>query len=395
MVDANTGVVSKEMIEAWVQPTNKKEPCRIHSVAPEPWWELKENFLFWDGDCKDGYAFGIGREFATQGGELASWLVNYKEPGKPATYHLTTHYDRNYVEFKGAAPPRYVTLAYQMNETPTEGAFMTRKSMVDLSENRVYHQIHVAGTDEVRRVMVLPNQNSYITSLQADSVSTKNSWWTASNGQAVGYSVGAWKTESGVTARHAQSEPNQSVKEVRLPETYLRHLTDVDTQIQQNLGIADMLLRESFVVVNIYKRRVCQGQVSVDFVNPEIYGRICLENGELSQYDRLVADLNQQKEKRHIQIKEEYARQKTEAIARQQQAQTEQRTAEASRGQANNLGFGRALADFAGAMGNLHQQSSQFTQSFMNSQLKPQGGFSSPGGTTTTCVRVANVVNCR
>jgi len=396
MADITSGVVVEGAMEEWVQPVNKKEPCRMHAVARDAWWANEENRAFWDGECRSGYAYGIGREFATIRGELSSWLVDYKEPGKQPTYHLVTHYDRKVVQLKAASPPYYAELSYQVNEAPTGANFTTTQSYGDFSQNRIYRQVHVAGTDQVLRVMALPNKNSYFARFRSDTVLTENMWWTAdATGQLTGYAVGIQKGESGVTVRHQQLEANKAPQEARLPETYLRHLTDVNSKINQNLGNSETLLREAFVAVNIYKRRVCQGQVAVDFVSPEIYGRICLDSGELSPYTTLVSGLNEQKEKRHVQVREEYARKKAETTARQQMDQAQRRPAEANRGQTDDSGFGRALAEFASTMGNLHQQSSQFTQSYMNSQLRSPGGFGSSGGTQTNCVLISNVVNCR
>jgi hypothetical protein len=42
----------------WIQPKNKSEECRLF-FGRDP----KELDVFWDGGCKDGYAYGLGREF--------------------------------------------------------------------------------------------------------------------------------------------------------------------------------------------------------------------------------------------------------------------------------------------------------------------------------------------
>lgn len=51
-----------ESEKIYVQPVNKKEPCKI--VSSQEQIERKNFKAFWDGDCKDGYADGLGRDIA-------------------------------------------------------------------------------------------------------------------------------------------------------------------------------------------------------------------------------------------------------------------------------------------------------------------------------------------
>ena len=50
----------------WVQPKNKKEECKVYvSINPNDDKTKKADYsLYWDGECKDGYAIGLGREFS-------------------------------------------------------------------------------------------------------------------------------------------------------------------------------------------------------------------------------------------------------------------------------------------------------------------------------------------
>ncbi len=52
----------------WIQPNNKKEDCKIYvGVNPEDDKTTKSGYsLYWDGECKKGYASGLGREIEIQ-----------------------------------------------------------------------------------------------------------------------------------------------------------------------------------------------------------------------------------------------------------------------------------------------------------------------------------------
>lgn len=54
-----------EMPVKWIQATNKKEPCKLFiGYNPNDDRTLKDGYkIFWDGECKNGYAYGLGREF--------------------------------------------------------------------------------------------------------------------------------------------------------------------------------------------------------------------------------------------------------------------------------------------------------------------------------------------
>ena len=48
----------------WIQPKNKKEECKVYvGIDSENDKTTKSDYaLYWDGECKDGYAYGLGRE---------------------------------------------------------------------------------------------------------------------------------------------------------------------------------------------------------------------------------------------------------------------------------------------------------------------------------------------
>jgi len=46
----------------FTQPVNKTEPCKLPSSPDQL---ARDNFrAYWDGDCKNGFAYGLGRDIA-------------------------------------------------------------------------------------------------------------------------------------------------------------------------------------------------------------------------------------------------------------------------------------------------------------------------------------------
>jgi hypothetical protein len=377
---------------AWLQPANKKEACKVHAADSKRWWDDRDNRIFWDGACRDGFAQGLGREFVVRNGELASWLAAYKQPNTPPEYFLITHYDRQTVQFRAHSENFVAALDYGVAQEQDIKYLAVTKSMLDLSGDRLYRERRTPGGDRLVRELVLPNKNGYRFQTKVDPLSKEAVYTTRDGkGKNIGYVVGAQEVDGSWKVRHFDASSDRQAKEVRLPQEYLTHLATAEATSAERLRMADKLLEESFVAINIYKRRICEGTVSVDYVSPEIYGRICLDGGELSSFSKLVAQTQEQQKTRHAQMRDELSRRRQEAAPQVEQSRP---TARQEEQRPDYSGLGRAISEFAGSMAELQQRSSEFTQSYMNS-FNPTGISAPPGGGRTTCVLVSNVVNCR
>lgn len=83
----------------YIQPVNRAQACKVMVVAHIDYSStvLQDLKHYWDGECKNGYANGIGREFV-KGGNNYSWiLANYQE-GIPAYYAEKDLFSYTYIE---------------------------------------------------------------------------------------------------------------------------------------------------------------------------------------------------------------------------------------------------------------------------------------------------------
>jgi hypothetical protein len=71
----------------WIQPKNKKEECKIWvGINPNNDRTIKEGYAFyWDGECKNGYAHGLGSAFEITQFADRQQIAIYKK-GNPDTY---------------------------------------------------------------------------------------------------------------------------------------------------------------------------------------------------------------------------------------------------------------------------------------------------------------------
>jgi len=72
---------------AYIQPSNKKEPCKLYmQYDGNKWFENDESYkIFWDGSCKNGYASGLGREIE-KADMIDKWGIAIYKNGKPTYY---------------------------------------------------------------------------------------------------------------------------------------------------------------------------------------------------------------------------------------------------------------------------------------------------------------------
>ena len=81
-----TNTANIEMPVKWIQAANKTESCKMFiGYNPNDDRTLKDGYkIFWDGKCKNGYAYGLGREmergFLTSLDAIALYSWEEKEP---------------------------------------------------------------------------------------------------------------------------------------------------------------------------------------------------------------------------------------------------------------------------------------------------------------------------
>ena len=84
----------------YVQPANKTEPCKLPTTRDQL---ERPNFrAYWDGECRNGFAFGLGRDIAMSdthhveeitihdgtGGDWSAPRVDYDFVNCPSSEHL-------------------------------------------------------------------------------------------------------------------------------------------------------------------------------------------------------------------------------------------------------------------------------------------------------------------
>lgn len=385
----------RSKITEWVQPENKNEMCKIRFLDDDqdgdgiPFWEDEAVSIYWDGACKGGYAHGLGREFyeSPQTGLSAS-LSSYGEPGTEPTFYYNAYYDDHSYGYTvdglghtGAIASTALTFHnpgqrdFYLSDTTTYRNQETGTVSIIIKQQ-------FAGRWTYLRDYTL-NKSKYLIVRRsihpADALS--KGMELSRDGKT---NFGAVLNKNGVGNQY---QVDNGIKElVKLPQNLLNHISREYRVIDDNAQKVEGMLRPAKRAMSMYKRRVCQGDVSVDFMDDTIYGRICLPEGDLSPYVDQVAQFQKEQEVRWVKAENQLMEQQN--LASQQRQATETRAAQ------SRAETAEAVAEFGNSMQQFNQNATKFTQSFMN-QPAPTVNFGGSDKITTNCVSVSNVINCR
>lgn len=381
--------------EIWIQPENKDVECKVvYVVSDESGLQIASNAKFyWDGECKDGYAKGLGRSFMDSTSGLVAWLEEYSEPGKPPKSYYVHGYDnKSTVEGfgDGSEPNRFAMNGntWQLSDDISNPNFHVRQSYFDSESGYSFLQASNSSNDVVIRVFAFSNKKAVVFKTFLDPTERTARWahFGDENGTPIGYGIAVGR--DGQVVHSAYKNGVRST--VTLPRELVEYFIRLETEIASKLNLAESERRKGSLALEVYKRRTCSGELNVDFMDNILYGQICLEHGDFTPYIDKIEDLQisaQERLGRKTQLASNQAQidaNRRAALAQQQRAQQAQEWEYAQ----------RAIAD-------AQRQSQQFFNNSMNGLnnfslpgFVPFGGNSSSGRNTSVCHVIGNIVTC-
>lgn len=378
-----------EIVE-WVQPSNKFEPCKIFfagNTESGRWWQKPGTEVYWDGDCANGYAFDTGREFVFSEHGLQSSLANYAGGNRRPSYYLNVGHDEKSIEYVAANDSSFALQRYDLIQTPEQRFVRVSSSTYDGDDLRAYNRVWNYGADAIYEEVVLPNHNRYTKQQFANPMNSGIIWEPKNSDQVgVGYGVGVRRDAVENWVRHVKKNGVRGDEMVDLPQDYLMHLTQVDNSFKKYQASLNQMLSRSYLEINKYKRRICNGEVRFPPVEDQTYGRICLENGDLSEFESVM--------EASVKLREQNHERAHEQIARLRKERTDAQAVAAAQRERQSQQFAKAMDDFSDSMSALYQGSTQALQAAQSFQA-PTVQFGLPQQTTTRCVSISNVINCR
>jgi len=260
----------KEHIVKWVQPANKKESCKVYTAKVN---KLDDTFkIYWDGKCKNGYANGLGREFARNTLENMNAIALYKG---------------------GKKTPKYFHYAFNLKNHSVTGDILNNYAVrTKIKDNElVFHIESNSGyfgdyygtfftsspfSEHVNYEKRMSNDFSYLffrNNSETGNVLERMSMVDGAN-NTIGYSIERYRNGS---VRHYEmtGSGNKIKRRVKLPISYIEKMLAVKSEIIENSVKAGIAEESANIAINQYMLTICRDSVSVDFIDNTEYKEIC------------------------------------------------------------------------------------------------------------------------
>lgn len=377
------------------QPVNKKEDCKL-PITPNQL--QRRNFKeYWDGDCKNGYAYGLGRDIAVSD-----------------THHLEeiTHYDGSE---KNSNQP---TISYDfVNNIVTYGFSGGNGS--DFEKIALIEQYDIENNElSVVHKLIKQDKSGTVLLIMSSPLSPKKFYVNVSNGvafhlldqtgiplkhddAAVTMEIKNSKGIQGGVAivkfnngqvRHIKIENNGQKSLVQIPQSYITHILSKYQEIQNAISEMNRYIEFAKRTEREYMHLACNGTHEIEGLDNKTATKICNWRNELQPM--YLAAIERSKKQMEQQLraveKAENERMLKEKIA-QQQAAIEQQQRQQAWSEINN-----SLNNLSNSLQNSAMQTQQMMQSMPVYQpYQPYQPAPIGSSGRINCITTGPVTSCR
>lgn len=376
----------------YIQPLNKNEPCKLPSSKEQ--LERRNFRAYWDGQCKDGYAYGLGRDIAIsdthhyeeitihngEGDNFNAPAVNYDFINNSVVYRMKSEifpahamfseYIQN--DFNGFNVMYTAgTIDGSGNALITQGSPLNPTRVLINDDRKVVYKF----TDNTSAPIVNPSAPVFVAET-LDSKSKRPGGFMIvryGNGQIRNFKV-----------KDGQFEP------VALPKEYLAIVNSKYNEVTLAHRDASSKVENARRMEREYLHMACSGDgdYKIDGVNTDISSKICSWRSQfkepfnvaLEKYNAKLVEMKQTAQ--GIEQQRLYQ----EQIALQQRIIDQQKSQQEFRDSMN------ALSEIGKQMQNSGMQMQQY---FLNQSSPQVAPLSLPRSNQINCVNVGSVTNCR
>lgn len=368
----------------YAQPLNKKEACLVPMAKQ---FSEEPNFKsYWHGECKSGYAYGLGRDFMVSDIRTIEDITVYAEGAKSydGRNSVMIDYSANkWVHISSIGEPQTGMYTSERSFTK-EGTFLNVKGYFQLPDKVIqfyslpgskYPFLNVRAKQgnvgyELQSLGVLPNSILRYT-IQTTSNSGKAPFiaYSYKNGQFM-----------------AASNNGGSTQLMELPENYRLYLESKLSDAMQVAPVVDQRIAAVREMEERYLQNVCKADIQVPAGIPaDVFTRICQFRTDIdSRLTRAIAKADTELDSQNFQLGQQNAQ--ASAAARQQQQARAQSMQELQ----------TAIDGFNQSAQQWNQNAAQSVQSTSRISVPQVQSFEQPRSTIIHCNRVTdNMVNCR
>lgn len=372
----------------YTQPVNKKEPCKLPTTRDQL---DRSNFrAYWDGDCNNGFAFGLGRDIAISDTHHLEEITIHDGSGNNWSQPRVGYdYVNNTVMYAvgGSRFPEATQLGEKMDSSV--GGF------------NAYHTLSVtdaSGKSFVVQSSAFHPQRIYLNTRWDGSIAYKFTDYSASpaiNQNALSFTAELVDPKSNVSggvaiARYANGfvqhfkVVNGRPEPIKIPVDYTNHLSSKYQEILSATSQANLTLQGAQQIEREYLFKACSGKNTIAGLDNATYTKICSWRDQFKEpyaaasanYQRQLESLRQQA------ASAEQQRQIQQQIALQQQMLQQQQ----------NQQTWNQINQASQQLQQSTQQILQGTSGWQAPQVQP---IAPPGGNRVTCYTVGSIVTCR
>ena len=347
----------------WIQAANKTEPCKVFvEYNPNDDRTQKDGYkIFWDGKCKNGYAYGLGREmergFLTNLDAIALYSGEEKEPEyfiqKNNLAHTSEEGDinnGNYVKTTIKDDGMKFDIWYQY------GHFANKPADISLFINSN------PFLDQVTYIKAYSNFGYAIGDFSNNEFTLDKYHYNMIDGKSKQINGFVFSVSKDNRRISAEANHGRIFRRVHLPQSYINHMINIYNEIKKAGQIAIDAQKKALMVKQQYKENICKDSVKVDFIDNKEYKAICNENEQVAilkeKMDKKLAQIEKEKEVKRGQMNQQRLIQ-----AREGEAAAAQRQADA----AERANFNQSLQNL-----NHNLQMQQLNNNLMMNNLMPK-----------------------
>ncbi len=388
MLLAQAQNTSQQPVPLFVQPINQKEACKL-PISQE---QLdRPNFRsYWDGECKNGFAYGLGRdisisdthhydEITTHDGtgdnfsqprgfyDYVKNQVIYSVGGKqyPESINIMEHYDDSIAGLNVFRSVGVIDASGQEFIVNTAD-FQPQKIFINASAGRA---VAYKFTDNSSKPAVSADELIY----SAEVIDPKS-------GSAGGVAVAQYA--NGVTMHFRLN--GQQLEPVKLPTSYLNHLTAKLDQVLQATSQVESKLQRVQQLEREYLFKACSGAQGIRGLDKATYSKICSWRKQFKESYLAAAD-NYKKQLDNLQ-------QQAAVAAQQRQLQQQIVLQQQMLQQQQNQQVWQQINQTTQQIQQNTQQMLNSTSSWQAPQVQP---LIPPGGNKVICQKIGNITTCR
>lgn len=380
---------------AWVQPDNKEEECNVLAIG----WEekiLASSKFYWDGECKDGYASGLGRSFVDSTQGLASWLEEFGDPGELSVNYYAHNYDMKTtrIGFQDYNEPNPIGLngsTYGFQEGISKSDFSIAHSIFDPEKGAIYTMAISLSADFIRKSKFFSNGTGIMFDYSSDPTQqVRNAAYFFDNSRNIAIGYGVMVGQDGQVG-HVSYKDGVSTW-VKLPEEFVGHIAKLEKEIDAQLIKLNTYVQRGNLALEVYKRRTCSGDLDVDYMDSILYGQICLEAGDFTPYVDKIAKLKDLAQKRQ-ETNAQLALKQKEIDARNRATYAQQKQAQQV---ANNQAMAIATQQSQAMLNNsMNMLNNMINSNSTTPALGSWGSSSLKKNNVAVCHKMGPIVSCR